>query len=55
MERGIHMCCSYSGIGIIAMLKSVARIQGVKSEKPSVYVCVCVTVGSQVWRLSIAL
>jgi hypothetical protein len=45
------MCCSYSEIGTIPVLKSVARIRPVKTEDTSV----CVTVNCKVCRSARAL
>jgi hypothetical protein len=48
-KRKLHVCCSYSETGIIAVLKSVARIRLVVYEKRST----CVTVNCKVLSLPV--
>jgi hypothetical protein len=50
-EKVLHICCSYSEIVIVPVLKSVARTRLVKTEDTSV----CVTVNGKVCRSAIAL
>jgi hypothetical protein len=45
------VCCSYNEIGIITVLKSVARLRLVKAENSTV----CITVNSEVCRSAIAM
>jgi hypothetical protein len=39
VKRRSHFCCSYSEIGIMTSLKSIARIQVTETENPRVTQC----------------